>query len=70
MKLLFGIYSRRCLRNASHTSKDHLKSRTLKFFEERNEAPKPFKWSFAFHLQTGQQAQTRKEKDAKSPNRP
>lgn len=72
VELLFGIYSRRCLRNASHTSKDHLKSRTLKFFEERNEAPKPFKWSFrGFHLQTGQpKRKPGRKKDAKSPNRP
>jgi transposase len=55
VELLFGVYSRRCLRNASHTSKDHLRSRTLAYFEDRNASPKPFKWSFrGFHLQTGE----------------
>jgi len=55
IELLFGIFSRRVLRNASHTSTDHLKARTLTWFMERNEAPKPFKWSFrGYHLQTGE----------------
>lgn len=55
VELLFGVYSRRCLRNASHTSKVHLKDRTLAYFEERNQTAKPFKWSFrGFQLQTGE----------------
>jgi transposase len=55
IELLFGIFSKRVLRNASHTSKDHLKERTLAWFEERDQAPKPFKWSFrGYHLKTGE----------------
>lgn len=55
VELLFGTYSRRCLRNASHTSTDHLKRRTEAFFLERNAHPKPFNWSFrGYHLQTGE----------------
>ena len=55
VELLFGVYSRRVLRNASHTSKAHLQQRTLTFFQKRNETPKPFKWSFrGYHLQTGE----------------
>jgi transposase len=55
IELLFGIFSKRVLRNASHTSVGHLKDRTLAWFSERNEAPKPFKWSFrGYHLQTGE----------------
>lgn len=55
IELIFGIYSRRVLRHASHTSKAHLKARTDAFFRTRNEAPKPFKWSFrGYNLQTGE----------------
>ena len=55
VELLFGVYSRRCLRNASHTSTGHLKDRTLAYFRDRNAIAKPFKWSFrGFHLQTGE----------------
>jgi transposase len=55
VELLFGVYTRRALRNASHTSKAHLKARTEAFFDERNQDPKPFKWSFrGFNLQTGE----------------
>ena len=55
IELLFGVYSRRCLRNASHTSTGHLKDRTMAYFRERNATAKPFKWSFrGFHLQTGE----------------
>jgi len=55
VELLFGVYTRRVLRHASHTSKAHLKTRTESFFAKRNAAPKPFKWSFrGFHLQTGE----------------
>lgn len=71
VELLFGVYSRCCLRNASHTSKDHLKSRTINFFEERNESPKPFKWTFrGFHLQTGEpKRKPGRKPDVESPNR-
>ncbi len=63
IELLFGIFSRRVLRNASHTSTDHLKARTLTWFAERNEAPKPFKWSFkGYHLQTGEPKKTQGRK--------
>ena len=55
IELLFSSYSRNCLRNASHTSIEHLKTRTETFFQERNDHPRPFKWSFrGFHLQTGE----------------
>jgi transposase len=55
IELLFGVYTRRVLRNASHTGKDHFLNRTEQFFRERNEKPKPFKWSFkGYHLQTGE----------------
>ena len=55
IELLFGIYTRRVLRHASHTSTEHLRQRTEAFIAQRNQAPKPFKWSFAgFELQTGE----------------
>ena len=55
IELLFGIFAKRVLRNASHTSIGHLQRRTLTWFSERNEAPRPFKWSFrGYHLQTGE----------------
>jgi transposase len=55
IELLFGIYSRRVLRNASHTSTAHLRQRTEAFIEQRNVAPRAFKWTFAgFELQTGE----------------
>ena len=55
IELLFGIFAKRVLRNASHTSISHLQRRTLTWFSERNEAPRPFKWSFrGYHLQTGE----------------
>jgi transposase len=65
IELLFGIFSKRVLRNASHTSTEHLKRRTIAWFTERNQAPKPFKWSFrGFHLQTGE----KKKKTGRKPN--
>jgi transposase len=55
IELLFGIYSRRVLRHASHTSTAHLRQRTEAFIAQRNDSPKPFKWTFAgFELQTGE----------------
>lgn len=55
IELLFGIYSRRVLRHASHSSIEHLRQRTEAFVAQRNQAPKPFKWTFAgFELQTGE----------------
>jgi transposase len=55
IELLFGIYARRVLRHASHTSTAHLRERTEAFIAQRNRAPKPFKWTFAgFELQTGE----------------
>lgn len=55
IELLFGIYSRRVLRHASHTSTTHLRQRTEVFIAQRNAAPRPFKWTFAgFELQTGE----------------
>ena len=55
IELLFGIYTRRVLRHASHTSIQHLRQRTQAFLAQRNTHPKPFKWTFAgFELQTGE----------------
>lgn len=55
IELLFGIYSRRVLRHASHTSTHHLRQRTEAFIAQRNASPQPFKWTFAgFELQTGE----------------
>ena len=55
IELLFGIYSRRVLRHASHSSIAQLRERTDAFMAQRNQAPKPFKWTFAgFELQTGE----------------
>jgi transposase len=55
IELVFGIYSRRVLRHASHKSIKHLQERTKTFIEERNQHAKPFKWTFnGFHLQTGE----------------
>jgi transposase len=55
IELLFGIYSRRVLRHASHTSTAHLRQRSEAFIAQRNAAPRPFKWTFAgFELQTGE----------------
>jgi|SRR6516225_189592 len=55
IELLFGIYSRRVLRHASHSSIAQLRERTEAFMAQRNQAPQPFKWTFAgFELQTGE----------------
>ena len=55
IELLFGIYSRRVLRHASHTSVQHLRERTEDFIARRNVDPRPFRWTFAgFELQTGE----------------
>jgi len=55
IELLFGIYSRRVLRHASHTSTAQLRQRTDAFIAQRNVSPKPFSWTFAgFELQTGE----------------
>ncbi len=55
IELMFGIYSRRVLRHASHAPIQELRERTDAFVAQRNQAPKPFKWTFAgFELQTGE----------------
>ena len=55
IELMFGIYSRRVLRHASHCSIEELRARTDAFMAQRNRVPKPFKWTFAgFELQTGE----------------
>jgi transposase len=55
IELLFGIYARRVLRHASHTSTAHLRQRTEAFLVQRNASARPFKWAFAgFELQTGE----------------
>jgi len=71
IELLFGIFSKRVLRNASHISSGHLKDRTLAWFADRDQAPKPFKWSFrGYHLQTGEPKKTPGRKpDAKARRR-
>jgi transposase len=47
IELLFGIFSRRVLRHASHSSIEQLRRRTEAFMAQRNQAPRPFKWTFA-----------------------
>ena len=55
IELLFGIYARNVLRHASHSSIAQLRESTEAFMAQRNQAPKPFKWTFAgFELQTGE----------------
>ncbi len=67
IELLFGIYARRVLRHASHTSIDHLRQRTEDFVAQRNHVPKPFKWTFAgFELQTGEPLRFNKDANARS----
>lgn len=67
IELLFGIYARRVLRHASHTSIDHLRQRTEAFVAQRNHVPKPFKWTFAgFELQTGEPLRFNKDANARS----
>ena len=45
IELLFGIYTRRVLRHASHRSVAHLRQRTEEFIAQRNLSPKPFRWT-------------------------
>ena len=55
IELLFGIYACRFLRHASHSSIAQLREHTEAFMAQRNQAPQPFKWTFAgFELQTGE----------------
>ena len=71
IELLFGIFSKRVLRNASHLSPEHLKARTITWFLDRNQAPKPFKWSFkGYHLQTGEPKKTPGRKPNAQTSRP
>jgi transposase len=68
VELLFGIYSRRVLRHASHTSTVHLRQRTEAFIDQRNAAPKPFRWTFeGYPLQAGDSGEN---DDAQSSRRP
>lgn len=70
IELLFGIYSRRVLRHASHTSTAHLRQRTEAFIAQRNISPKPFKWTFAgFELQTGEPKRISHHAHTLGPNR-
>lgn len=65
IELLFSTYGRQCLRHASFESLAHLRQATAEYFEERNKASKPFKWSFrGFHLQSGE----RKRKPGRRPH--
>ena len=66
IELLFGIYSRRVLRHASYASIEQLRQRTAAFVAQRNQAPKPFKWSFAgFELQTGEPLRVNNDADVR-----
>lgn len=68
IELLFGIIGRRVLRNASHTSIEHLRECTQRFIKERNATPKPFKWTFrGFCLQTGELKRDKSKKKQKQP---
>lgn len=54
IEIWFARYSRRVLRNASHTSTTHLRERTAHFIREHNMTARPFKWSFrGYPLQSG-----------------
>jgi hypothetical protein len=54
IELWFALYARRVPRHASHTSTAHLRGRTEQFIRERDQAARPFKWSFReYPLQTG-----------------
>jgi transposase len=71
IELLFGIYSRRVLRNASHTSTAHLRQRTDAFIAQRNISPKSFKWTFAgFELQTGEPKRFARNARTPRPSKP
>ena len=66
IELLFGIYARRVLRHASHSSIAQLRERTEAFMAQRNQTPKPFKWTFAgFELQTGEPLRYRHDADVR-----
>ena len=70
IELLFGIYSRRVLRHASHSSVEHLRQRTEAFMTQRNQAPKPFKWTFAgFELQTGEPMRFKDDANVRRPKK-
>ncbi|OTP75366.1 putative transposase [Caballeronia sordidicola] len=70
IELLFGIYSRRVLRHASHVSIEHLRQRTEAFVAQRNHAPKPFKWTFAgFELQTGEPLRFKDDANVRRPKK-
>jgi transposase len=70
IELLFGIYSRRVLRHASHVSIEHLRQRTEAFVAQRNRAPKPFKWTFAgFELQTGEPLRFKEDANIRRPKK-
>ena len=54
IEIWFARYSRRVLRNASHTSTTHLRDRTEQFICEHNKTARPFEWSFrGYPLQSG-----------------
>jgi len=70
IELLFGIYSRRVLRHASHVSIEHLRQRTEAFVAQRNRAPMPFKWTFAgFELQTGEPLRFKEDANIRRPKK-
>lgn len=70
IELLFGIYSRRVLRHASHVSIEQLRRRTEAFVAQRNRAPKPFKWTFAgFELQTGEPLRFKEDANVRRPKK-
>lgn len=50
----FGILGRRCLRNASFTSKEQLRAAVERSIDDWNEEPRPFRWTFrGYPLETG-----------------
>ena len=61
-----SVYSRRVLRHASHSSIEQLRERTDDFMMQRNQASKPFKWTFAgFELQTGEHLRFKRHANAR-----
>lgn len=69
IELLFGI-ARRVLRHASHSSIAQLRERTEAFMAQRNQAPQPFKWTFAgFELQTGEPLRFKHDANVRRPKK-
>ena len=68
--LLFGIYARRVLRHASHSSIEQLRLSNDAFMAQRNQAHQPFNWTFAgFELQTGEPLRFKHHANAPRPRK-